>query len=164
MQILLRQYDLRQYDLIKVRRETLFHYCEGMLQEHFVFDHEPFGGRSIQYLFVHVANTYTFWLGHFTTISVAPFTKSDEYKTVEKIRILFSSVDSMTETFLKQVDPCLEEPIKNRISSRDMEVAITPLQLFTHVITHEYHHKGQILSMSRQLGYTPIDTDIIRFD
>jgi uncharacterized damage-inducible protein DinB len=35
-------------------------------------------------------------------------------------------------------------------------------QIFTHVITHEFHHKGQILSLSRHLGYTPVDTDIIR--
>lgn len=40
--------------------------------------------------------------------------------------------------------------------------SIQPLKLFTHVITHEYHHKGQILSLSRHLGYIPADTDIIR--
>jgi uncharacterized damage-inducible protein DinB len=38
----------------------------------------------------------------------------------------------------------------------------SPLEVFTHVMTHEYHHKGQLLSLSRQLGYTPIDTDVIR--
>ncbi|MNY69859.1 DinB family protein [compost metagenome] len=37
-----------------------------------------------------------------------------------------------------------------------------PFKVFTHVITHEYHHKGQILSLSRHLGYTPVDTDIMR--
>ncbi len=39
---------------------------------------------------------------------------------------------------------------------------VNPLQLFTHVITHEFHHKGQIMSLSRHLGYTPVDADIIR--
>ncbi len=38
----------------------------------------------------------------------------------------------------------------------------TPFELFTHVITHEFHHKGQVLSLSRHLGYIPVDTDIIR--
>jgi uncharacterized damage-inducible protein DinB len=155
---------VHQYDLIKERRATLFHYCENILPEHFTVDHEPFGGRSIQYLFVHIANTYTFWLGHFTNIDTTPFAKSEEYTSLPKIKGLFASVDSITESFLTRFDPTLENPIKNKISSRDIEVSLTPLQLFTHVITHEYHHKGQILSMSRQLGYTPIDTDIIRFD
>ena len=37
-----------------------------------------------------------------------------------------------------------------------------PFKLFTHVITHEFHHQGQILPMSRQLGYIPVDTDVMR--
>jgi uncharacterized damage-inducible protein DinB len=155
---------LRQYDLIKERRETLFHYCERISQEHLTFDHESFGGRSIQYLFIHVANTYTFWLGHFSTVAATPFAKTEEYRTLKEIKSIYTSIDAIAETFLKRFGPVLEQPITNKISSRDVEVAKTPLQLFTHVITHEYHHKGQILSMSRQLGHTPIDTDIIRFE
>lgn len=155
---------IHQYDLIKERRETLFRYCGNISSEHFTFQHDSFGGGSIQYLFVHIANTYTFWLGHFTTIATTPFAKSEDFTSLPKVKSLFTSVDAIAEKFLSQFDPVLEQPIKNKISGRDIEVAITPLQLFTHVITHEYHHKGQILSMSRQLGYTPVDTDIIRFD
>lgn len=153
-----------QYDLIKQRRETLFRYCETISPEHFTFKHESFGHGSMQYLLVHIANTYTFWLGHFTTIAPLPFAKPEALNTLQEIRSVYTSVDGIVEKFLVQFDPALEVPITNKISSRDMEVAITPLQLFTHVITHEYHHKGQILSMSRQMGYTPIDTDIIRFE
>ncbi|WEK37501.1 MAG: DinB family protein [Candidatus Pseudobacter hemicellulosilyticus] len=40
--------------------------------------------------------------------------------------------------------------------------ALTTLQLFTPVITQEFHPQGQKLSMNRQLGYTPGDTDMIR--
>lgn len=152
-----------QYDLIRDRRQTLFRYCENITQEHFTLKHDSFGGGSIQYLFVHIANTYTFWLGHFTNIALTQFAKPADHTTVQQIRLLYESVDNITEKFLIQFDPVLEQPITNKISSRDVEVAITPLQLFTHVITHEYHHKGQILSMSRQMEYTPIDTDIIRF-
>lgn len=155
---------LLQYNLVKERRETLFSYCEGITQEHFLFDHQSFGDRSIHYLFIHIANTYTFWIGHFPKITLNEFAGADGYKTVKEIRALYQSIDVLVEKFLETFDPMLEQPITNKISSRDMEVAITPLQLFTHVITHEYHHKGQILSMSRQLGYTPIDTDIIRFE
>ena len=44
----------------------------------------------------------------------------------------------------------------------DTPQEFTPLQLFTHTITHEFHHKGQVMSMSRLLGYVPVDADIIR--
>ncbi|MCB0624495.1 MAG: hypothetical protein KDC43_11415, partial [Saprospiraceae bacterium] len=35
-------------------------------------------------------------------------------------------------------------------------------RLFTHVVTHEFHHKGQILSLTRHLGFVPVDTDVMR--
>ncbi len=48
------------------------------------------------------------------------------------------------------------------ITINDKIIIANPLKLFTHVITHEFHHKGQILSLSRHLGYVRVDTDIIR--
>ncbi|HEO8418505.1 TPA: hypothetical protein VBX77_000466 [Yersinia enterocolitica] len=30
-----------------------------------------------------------------------------------------------------------------------------------HSITHEFHHKGQIVAMLRSLGYIPKNTDIL---
>ena len=155
---------IHQYDLIKQRRETLFAYCESFAPPHFVHKHENFGSRSISFLLVHTAKTYNFWLGHFPKVSHASLPETEEYGTVGEVRGIYQTIDALTEAFLTRFDPKLEEPITNKISSRNIDVAITPLQLFTHVITHEYHHKGQILSMSRQLGYKPIDTDIIRFD
>ena len=35
-------------------------------------------------------------------------------------------------------------------------------RLFTHVVTHEFHDKGQILSLTRHLGFVPVDTDVMR--
>ncbi|MFD1258691.1 DinB family protein [Mucilaginibacter terrae] len=37
------------------------------------------------------------------------------------------------------------------------------LQIFTHTITNEFHHKGQILIIFRLLGQTPPGSDMIRF-
>lgn len=38
---------------------------------------------------------------------------------------------------------------------------MTPRKLFMHTVTHEYHHKGQIMAMDRQLGYEPPNTDVL---
>ena len=37
----------------------------------------------------------------------------------------------------------------------------TRIWLLTHTETHEFHHKGQIASMARHLGYVPPNTDLI---
>ncbi|RZL05047.1 MAG: hypothetical protein EOO89_27250 [Pedobacter sp.] len=45
----------------------------------------------------------------------------------------------------------------------DKYIETDSYSIFTHVITHEFHHKGQSMTMSRLLGHTPPDTDILRF-
>lgn len=49
-----------------------------------------------------------------------------------------------------------------KIDINNKIVIANPLKIFTHVITHGFHHKGQILSLNRHLKYAPVDTDIIR--
>lgn len=155
---------LRQYELIRERRETLFHYCSTLKTQHLAENLDAFGGRSIRFLMVHTSNNYHFWLGHFTGLNTMPFAASDTVHTVDEIRVLYKSVNELVNVFLKNFNHDIETPILGRIPQRDLQITVTPLQLYTQVITHEFHHKGQLLSMSRQLGYTPVDTDIIRFD
>ncbi len=64
--------------------------------------------------------------------------------------------------FLEKYRNNFEEPFTAMIKHRDLTMTLTPMHLYTHVITHEFHHKGQILTMSRLLGYIPVDTDVIR--
>jgi uncharacterized damage-inducible protein DinB len=44
------------------------------------------------------------------------------------------------------------------------KIKLTALELITHVITHEFHHKGQVMTMARLSGFTPPDADILRFN
>jgi uncharacterized damage-inducible protein DinB len=64
--------------------------------------------------------------------------------------------------FLEKYQNNFDEPFTALIKHRGFLMTLSPLQLYTHVITHEFHHKGQMLSMSRILGYIPVDTDAIR--
>ena len=81
---------------------------------------------------------------------------------VEAVRQLFRGVDELVTAYCARVESTGQLPAKLTVPGRPAPLILTPLALFTHVITHEFHHKGQLLSMSRQLGYQPVDTDIIR--
>jgi uncharacterized damage-inducible protein DinB len=81
------------------------------------------------------------------------------------------SVDAMNEVF-SQVNMHVQEVLQQfrskwneviTVDIRKQSISLTPARVFTHVITHEFHHKGQILMLARNMGYTPPDTDIIRF-
>ena len=39
-------------------------------------------------------------------------------------------------------------------------VDITPALMLSHIITHGFHHKGQVVAMCRLMGYPPPETDL----
>ncbi len=80
---------------------------------------------------------------------------------MQEMRKVFNEVDNLVEEFLREFEGRWEIAITGPVPWQEEADDLTPLWLYTHVITHEFHHKGQIVSMSRQLGYTPADTDLI---
>jgi uncharacterized damage-inducible protein DinB len=76
---------------------------------------------------------------------------------------VFEQVDALMEVFISHSKERWQTPSKMPVRGESNPLLLTPLELFTHVITHEFHHKGQVLTMSRLLGYTPVDTDVVRF-
>jgi uncharacterized damage-inducible protein DinB len=72
-------------------------------------------------------------------------------------------VDIHVDAFLKVFDGQWEKSISGKPPQKPQYMETTPLALFTHAISHEFHHKGQIMTMGRILGNIPPDTDIIRF-
>lgn len=152
----------QQYKWVQNSREVLLSHCAKLPQEAFVQEIPGFGRGSIRNILVHIGSTYQFWIGQFALKQQLIFKKATDVADVEAVRLFYKEVDGLTKSFLQRFEHQLENPIVSKSFSGQKMLEISPLQLFTHVITHEFHHKGQILSMSRHLGYTPPDTDIIR--
>ncbi len=150
-----------QYKLVQESRAVLFDFCKTLSAADLLFENPSFGrGGNIRNLLVHIVNTYEFWIANKTFKKNIPFTEYHAVIDLDGISKLFDQVNALLLAFLERYqDAFLQEII---IEINESQKVITPLKLFTHVITHEFHHKGQILSMSRHLGYIPVDTDIIR--
>ena len=148
-----------QYELVLDSRSVLFSYCETISESHLLSENNLFGrGGSIRNLLVHIANTYEFWIAKNALNKEVIFTTYNSKETIKDIIELFDRVDNFMYEFIPLVDA--NKSIHYEINGvSKTEVAF---KLFSHVITHEFHHKGQILSLSRHLGYTPVDTDIMR--
>lgn len=155
------KYFKSQYQLIQQSRRTLFDYCRAITNEDFLNQNNSFGrGGSIRNLLVHIANTYEFWIIKHALNKDIAFTEYSAKNTMDEIEELFKLIDKEIFNFLTKYESS-EFDIINLIVN-GIKKNITAFELFTHVITHEFHHKGQILSLSRHLGYIPIDTDVIR--
>lgn len=91
----------------------------------------------------------------------ACLTKSSDFilNSVDEVKRLFISIDQAVFDFVTKFEISALTPIELEIKGRKRP--FSPFELFTHLITHEFHHKGQVLSLSRHWGYLPVDTDII---
>jgi len=151
-----------QYDLVKGARGALFAYC-ATTGEDFFKPVQTFNNNSIRDLLVHIINTYISWLDNFGLDGSRAFHNNEDAQTLYQIKTMFDEVDLMVNDLLEKYSDNYQSSVTKHIERKGITLTLSPLQLFTHVITHEFHHKGQILTMSRLLGYTPVDTDIIRF-
>lgn len=152
----------QQYKLVQGARAALLDYCATLSQEHFTAPVPAFNDGNIRDLLVHVAGAYRVWLGQVGLGQAAPPTPP-EVHDVAAVQRLFAGIDGLVTEFEQHFAAQWLVPMACQFPRHPQPLQLSPLQLFTHVVTHEFHHKGQVLSMSRLLGYLPVDTDIIRF-
>ncbi len=153
---------LSQYDSIKGARQALFTYCRSINHADLFKQVEAFNDNSIAHLLIHVANSYMHWMVFFDQQIPALYFKDEDIKGMDDIESAYAKVDLAVNDFILKYQSDYKQSFTKKKPERDTLVTTMPLELFTHVITHEFHHKGQILTMSRLLGYTPVDTDVIR--
>lgn len=147
----------QQYDLVRSARQNMFAFMEEQPPQ---ILHQPvpeFGRGTIIRTHLHVVDCYRWWLGSFA------FKKLNDHRDVfvhetadvKFVRERFAEADELVQRFLHEYDDRWTEPIKQDESWQGYPKAPTPLLLLTHTMTHEFHHKGQIVSMARHLGYPP---------
>lgn len=151
------------YDWVKDARRRLIEYCAAMPAEVFRFHRDNFGYGSLQGTLLHVADCYRFWLAETVMKRDMGDFRAQDYPDVASLQALFASyVDPLVEEFLARygTGEALCRPLDLRVHWQEDSYPATPLWLMTHVITHEFHHKGQIVGFGRILGYPPPETDL----
>ncbi|MCL6599125.1 MAG: DinB family protein [Alicyclobacillus macrosporangiidus] len=155
----------QQYEFIRSTRQKLFAFLEGIPLQELHSTVPNFGSGSIIRTHIHVADCYRYWLGSFAFKQKrADFAFATDYEIehadVQKVRDRFDLVDEVVQRFLDEFDSRWFESIANEVKWQAQPWSTTPLWLLTHTETHEFHHKGQIVSMARHLGYDPPNTDL----
>ncbi|MDQ3015424.1 MAG: DinB family protein [Bacteroidota bacterium] len=152
-------YAHEQYELVRDARRALFDYCKTISPDDLLDQNTAYGqGGSIRNLLVHIANTYIHWVARMGLKNNTDYHEFEDFPFLDEIIRMYEDIDNLVFTFIAKMDSTDQfDVVLNK-----QNVLVKPFKLFTHVITHEFHHKGQILLISRHLGYTPVDTDIMR--
>jgi uncharacterized damage-inducible protein DinB len=86
------------------------------------------------------------------------------WPTVADARTLENQVTAHTLEYLSGLtDQQLNTPTTLHFPDGDTAVR-TPALVLHHMLTHAFHHKGQIVAMCRILGYPAPDTDLNNFE
>jgi uncharacterized damage-inducible protein DinB len=151
----------KQYALAQQSRELVFTFMETVVGEGLTAPVPAYQNQDIRHLLVHNADCYLYWLAYMALEQTVEWLHDRDYHTMADIRRLYIKMDDWMAVFLKTFDNSMDVPIDNS-RSREDKLKASPLMIFTHVTTHEFHHKGQIMSMCRQLGYVPPETDVYK--
>jgi uncharacterized damage-inducible protein DinB len=148
-----------QYALTRQSREILLGFLAAVVGEAGI--NTPISSymdKSIRGLLVHSASCYFHWLAYLALRQ--PRGSINETGTsLEELRGIFGQVDDTMSLFLLHFSGSMDQRFE-AVHDDGWRVWVTPAELFTHVTTHEFHHKGQIVLMARMLGHAPPDTDV----
>jgi uncharacterized damage-inducible protein DinB len=124
--------------------------------------HKPisgFGHPSIWKQLVHILTCEEGWVHDLQNRAFAGWSEGD-CPTMAALLAAKNRVREATRTYL---DDLTEEQLNTTLADRPVDWGgelRSPAFIVLHVITHTFHHKGQIVAMLRILGYTAPDTDL----
>lgn len=156
--------EIIEYDWVKQTRQILFAQCR-MLSEQELVAESNFGFLSIKATLVYIAGCYHAWIGSFFFAQTKTPIRTEQQvasMTFDDIEQYFEEADAYVANLFSQ-GVNWDEPIEQELPWRaDSGIVRKSLrQLLMHTVTHEFHHKGQIVAMLRQLGHAPQNTDIL---
>ena len=122
-----------------------------------------FGFRTLREQTIHIFNCEGFWVHTLRGSRYADRTLVD-CPALADVRLLQNDVSQSTHAYLSTLtNQQLNADAELHFSDGDVAVR-TPALVLHHVLTHAFHHKGQIVAMCRALGRPAPDTDLNQFE
>jgi uncharacterized damage-inducible protein DinB len=118
-----------------------------------------FGHPSIRKQLVHVLTCEEGWVHRLQNMAVAGW-REEDCSTMAALEAARVRVRDATRTYVAALT---EEQLNTTLTQRPVDWGgelRSPGFIVLHVITHAFHHKGQVVAMLRILGYPAPDTDL----
>jgi uncharacterized damage-inducible protein DinB len=137
----------------------LFRHAALLPHEAFVRSLDGFGFPTVRDQLLHIAICEDFWV---TIANGREFIEWDHqsFHDAPAIFTAYQPVAARTREWISGMTT--EELLQPRkvLFSEGNSALVAPAPMLHHVLTHGYHHKGQIVAMCRILGYPAPETDL----
>ena len=113
---------------------------------------------------VHMFSAEWIWLERFKGISPRSFPDEGEFADLMALRERWSALEEHRRSWIEELrEPALQQPLAyTQLSGQAFE---QPLGILVqHVVNHATYHRGQVITLLRQLGTRAVGTDYVLWD
>jgi len=111
----------------------------------------------------HIVWAEHLWLNRWLTQPNPPVAQGKDLRTAADVRARWEAVEAERGRFLSQLSDARLMDTRLVKPSTGGEYAHTFSQMFRHTVDHSSYHRGQVVTMLRQLGVAPPVTGLIFF-
>jgi uncharacterized damage-inducible protein DinB len=114
---------------------------------------------------VHLVGAEEVWLARWTSGGQSKVTlpSPDSIPALDALRQRWNQIRAERDAFVDELNDDTIGDSLTMTNSRGDAYRHTYQEMFQHVVNHSSYHRGQIVTLLRQLGATPPATDLIRF-
>jgi uncharacterized damage-inducible protein DinB len=112
----------------------------------------------------HLAGAEDVWLKRWRGEPVAGILKAEDISSFEAFRAHWGAITQRMRQFSDGLTT--DDAVRRDVVYRDLkgnEYRQPLYELVQHLINHSSFHRGQVVTMLRQLGVKPVDTDMVVF-
>jgi uncharacterized damage-inducible protein DinB len=122
-----------------------------------------FGFATLRNQIIHIFNCEGFWIHTLQGLRYVDRNPA-VCPSLADARLMQQQVSRETQAYLSSLtNEQLNSAVELHFPDGDSAVR-TPALVLHHIMTHAFHHKGQIVAMCRQLGHPAPDTDMNHFE
>jgi len=119
---------------------------------------------SLQGTLAHMYGAEWIWLERWRGTSPRKLPFSLDFPDVETIRSRWQDVEREQKEFLGGLDQGRLAEVISYVNLKGETFAYPLGRMLQHVVNHSTYHRGQVATLLRQLGATPLSTDLLLYD
>jgi uncharacterized damage-inducible protein DinB len=150
------------YDFNDWANRQVLDSCAALTPEQFTQDLRS-SFPSVRDTLAHILGAEWVWLERFNGRSPAGLPPGTEYPDLASLRARWDVFGPELLDFVSEVTASeLEQAVEYR-NLKGKTFSYPLATMLQHLVNHGSYHRGQVATMLRQLGATPVSTDLLRY-
>lgn len=150
------------YDYNRWANARTLRACETLPAEELV---RPLGSSfsSVRDTLTHLLGAEWIWLERWQGRSPSALPPPEDYPSVESLRRGWAPIEEAQRSFLAGLTEARLTSVVAYVNTKGETWRYPLREMLVHVVNHASYHRGQVATMLRQLGRTPLPTDYLLY-